>query len=134
MNDTKTKLAHVLQLLNEVLMDLNNVLKFCSDIKSKKWESRQWFVRPINSTRIEKGLFSTTFQEMKEDPDLFFQYSRMDLETFTYLKHLLKKSLRKRKRVDVISVEERLILTIRYLASGDEIISLAIQHRIGEST
>ncbi|XP_014482766.1 PREDICTED: uncharacterized protein LOC106748594, partial [Dinoponera quadriceps] len=50
------------------------------------------------------------------------------------LETLVRKISTKKKIVDVISVEERLILTIRYLASGDEIISLAIQHRIGEST
>ncbi|KAL0101844.1 hypothetical protein PUN28_019176 [Cardiocondyla obscurior] len=34
----------------------------------------------------------------------------------------------------VLSVEQRLAITLRYLATGDQILSIALAYRIGEST
>lgn len=57
--------------------------------KCKRWRNRKWLVRPINTRRILQGDFQNLFQEMKEDPDLFFRYTRMNVNTFSILLNML---------------------------------------------
>lgn len=51
--------------------------------KSAKWLNRRWWVRPINLKRRDQGDFLHLLQEMKDDPDTFFRYTRMSLPQFT---------------------------------------------------
>ncbi|XP_016842061.1 protein ANTAGONIST OF LIKE HETEROCHROMATIN PROTEIN 1 [Nasonia vitripennis] len=72
---------------------------------------------------------------MKLDNDIFFQYVRMDVDTFNYLLSMVEPYLRNRKKKrDAISAEQRLTITLRYLASGDDILSIAISYRLGKPT
>lgn len=43
--------------------------------KSKRWINRKWLVKLINSLRMQQGDFQHLFQEIKQDPDLFFWYT-----------------------------------------------------------
>lgn len=56
----------------------------------------------------------------EDDPDDFKNYLRMDANTFNYLLSLVKNALTKQDTVmrTAIPPEERLIATLRYLASG----------------
>lgn len=64
--------------------------------KSKRWRNRQWWVRPINTRRAQYGDFATLFAELKEDEDMFFRYTRMDVPTFYELLRLVGPFLQKR--------------------------------------
>jgi len=44
--------------------------------KSKRWINRKWLVRPINRLRMQQGDFQHLFQEIKQDPDLFFRFHK----------------------------------------------------------
>lgn len=79
--------------------------------KSKRWLNRRWLVRPINSRRMYRGHFHTLFQELKEDQDMFFKITRMDVDTFEYLKDCLFIYLLKPR--SNISPDERLAITLR---------------------
>ncbi|KYN21997.1 hypothetical protein ALC57_05621 [Trachymyrmex cornetzi] len=96
--------------------------------KNKRWRNRRWWVRPINQRRSQYGDFSTLFSELKEDLDLFFRYTRMDVPTFYELLRLVEPYLRKKQYP-----EQRLAITLRYLATGDQMLSVALAYRIGES-
>ncbi|KAJ8926620.1 hypothetical protein NQ314_020984 [Rhamnusium bicolor] len=65
--------------------------------KTKRWRSRRWWVRPIMARREEHGDFATLFQELKEDPVLFFRYTRMNVPTFYELLHLISPHITKAK-------------------------------------
>lgn len=67
--------------------------------KQIRWLNRRWLVRPINKRRIENGDYDNLFQEIKNDPQLFYRYTRMTLIHFQQLKqmtepYLIKKSPR----------------------------------------
>lgn len=81
--------------------------------KSKRWKNRKWLVRPINTRRMQQGDFQHLFQEMKEDPDLFFRYTRMDMNTFSILLTMLFPYLSK-KSPKALAPEQRLAITLRY--------------------
>ena len=64
--------------------------------------------------RQEQGFHNTLFQEVKLDSNMFFRYTRMDLQTFNYLLELVGPRLTKKPtRLDVISAEQRLAFTLR---------------------
>lgn len=63
--------------------------------KFKRWNNRRWWVRPINQRREQYGDFLTLFAELKEDSDMFFRYTRMDVETFYELLNMVQPYLKK---------------------------------------
>lgn len=50
--------------------------------KQKRWLNRRWLVSPINQKRLQAGDYNNLFQEIKNDSDLFYRYTRMTLEHF----------------------------------------------------
>lgn len=56
--------------------------------RSLRWLNRQWWVRPINHRRPHQGDFCHLLQEIKDDPQMFFRYTRMTVPIF---KNLLEK-------------------------------------------
>ncbi|XP_067212636.1 uncharacterized protein [Linepithema humile] len=102
--------------------------------KSKCWRNRRWWVRPINTRRAQYGDFATLFAKLKKDEDMFFRYMRMDVPTFYELLRLVGPFLQKRSIRTPICPEQRLAITLRYLATGDQMLSVALAYRVGEST
>lgn len=79
--------------------------------RSKRWLNRRWLVRPINARRIYRGHFHTLFEELREDQDMFFKVTRMDVHTFDYLSDCLSTYLLK-PRSNILP-RERLAITLR---------------------
>ncbi|KYM98808.1 hypothetical protein ALC62_10472 [Cyphomyrmex costatus] len=99
-----------------------------------KWLNRRWWVRPINVARPLYGDYEHLFQELRyNDKDIFFRYVRMSRETFDLLLEMTKPFLIKSNHRAFIP-EQRLTITLRYLATGDQILSIALAFRCGEST
>ncbi|GAB1864089.1 Protein ALP1-like isoform X2 [Camponotus japonicus] len=64
---------------------------------------------------------------------MFFRYTRMTVNTFYNLLELIAPALQK-SHWRAISPEQRLSITLRYLATGDQVLSIAFAYRVGEST
>ncbi|XP_068084402.1 putative nuclease HARBI1 [Anabrus simplex] len=99
--------------------------------KKKKNKKRYW-VHKLFTTRDEEGEFHTIFGRLRNDQEKFVKYFRMSYSKFDNLlqqlkPHLTKKNSKWRKS---ISAEERLALTLRYLASGNSQISMSFSYRI----
>ncbi|XP_032685188.1 protein ALP1-like [Odontomachus brunneus] len=102
--------------------------------RKKRWLNRRWWVRPINVARPIYGDYEHLVQELKyNDLETFFRYARMKKETFKHLLQMTKPFLTKLSK-RAFSPEHRLIITLRYLATGDQILSIALAFRCGEST
>lgn len=68
--------------------------------KHKLWKNRRWWIRPINLQRDNPSNFIPFMEELKNDADHFFRYTRMTLEIYNNLLEkispfLKKSSLRK---------------------------------------
>lgn len=101
-------------------------------------KKRKWWVRPWILKRDEKGAFSLVNEEFEaaDDTESFKGFLRMDKETFEKLLSLVKEDIMKEAthlRVTILA-KSRLILTLRFLATGESFRSLQFTFRIGLST
>ena len=101
--------------------------------RSKK---RKFCVRDIFLQRTQFGLFNTLYQELKHDREYYYRYLRMSPERFSHFLSLVQDRIAKRdtKFRKSISAEERLILTLRFLASGETQQSLSFSFRVGRKS
>ncbi|XP_024883031.1 uncharacterized protein LOC112461855 [Temnothorax curvispinosus] len=85
---------------------------------SKRWVNRRWWVRNINKNRNQQGDFNALFQELKDDTEMFFRYTRMSVNVFYLLLELVEPFLRK-NNWRALCPEQRLSLTLRYLPKSE---------------
>lgn len=73
---------------------------------------RRWWCRPINTLRFYQEDFDHLFQELKQDSDMFFKYTRMNEDTFNLLLSKIGPYLKK-SNWRALPPEQRLIITLR---------------------
>ena len=110
-------------------------LRRISKIARRKQVRRFW-VRDILKKREGFGTFHTLFEELKQDREYFFRFLRMTPERFDHLLGLVRTKIEKNDTNfrKAIKAEERLALTLRFLASGESQQSLSYSFRIGRTT
>ena len=99
-------------------------------------KKRAW-VRKINIKRHEKGEYRALIQEMRlSDQDSYYKYFRMTPPRFDHLLSLVGPAVTRQMTNfrSPISPGERLALTLRYLATGDSMQTIAFSYRLGHST
>ena len=110
------------------------------DSDSENENNKRLWVRPWIKERelgdIRKGSFVLIDDLLLSDPIKLKNYLRMDITTFNYLansiKHLIiRKDTHYRK---AITVNQRVAMALRYLASGESYTSMHMQFRVGLST
>jgi hypothetical protein len=103
--------------------------------KYNKKQKRRWWVRPINQNRRQQGDYHNLIQEMRlGDPEMFFNYTRLTVEQFDEVLACVSPVITKNSYREPICAGARLAITLRHLAGGDSIPSLAFSYRIGKST
>ncbi|XP_066596930.1 uncharacterized protein [Prorops nasuta] len=83
--------------------------------------------------RVAKGDYNNLFAELKENPDGFYRYTRMTLVHFKKLLKITEVHLQK-CNWRAFSPEFKLLIAIRYLATGNSPNTIALAFRVGEST
>lgn len=81
-------------------------------------KKRQYGVHPLNQERPRQGYYHRFYQELKNYPERFFKNLRMTQPTFEYILGLVEPEIMRQLNirpniVNPISVEERLVLTVR---------------------
>jgi len=76
----------------EILIVIMGMAFLLQRKRSRKWQTRYWWVRPINRMRPYLGDFYHLLQEMKDDPQMFFRYTRMTVPIFYKLLEVIKMS------------------------------------------
>lgn len=86
------------------------------EAKVEMFKERLW-VHELNTNKEKEGEYHTLFSKLKKHPDKFFEYCRMDEETFNIVLNLnaIKDTIQKLERNfrKPISAEERLLVTLR---------------------
>lgn len=113
---------------------------------------RSFWVHPIQADRKRFGEYYHLMPELRKDDQKFFEYLRMDMQCFELLKTLLGNryfkefciiyhtivyicfSLSKTSMREPIGPEERLVVTLRFLATGNSFRSLSFSYRLGRKT
>ncbi|XP_011882846.1 PREDICTED: uncharacterized protein LOC105570326 isoform X2 [Vollenhovia emeryi] len=106
--------------------------------RNRQRHKRQYWVRPIFSEerRLMQGASDNLVREMENlDKDKYFNYFRMSFETFEQLLSTIEPDITKKIVVRTpISARTRLQVTLRYLASGDSMVSISYAFRIAHNT
>lgn len=85
--------------------------------------------------RCEQGAYENLVVELRNDPEQFLNFHRMSPNQFDRLLAMIEHNITKLHITrEPLSAGLRLSVTLRYLASGDSIISLHYLYRIGKST
>lgn len=81
----------------------------------KKKKTRRYWIHPIIRDRKNKGFFYTLYNEIKEDPEKFFNFTRMSKASFQELLLIIKDQCSKNNTImrESISAEEKLLITLR---------------------
>ncbi|XP_053615431.1 uncharacterized protein LOC128683450 [Plodia interpunctella] len=108
------------------------ILLKCLRKKSQKRKRRFW-VKQIYKNRLESG--NQLYAELVSDK-VEHNFARMNANQFEILCSLLNNKLRKNDTNyrDAITVKERLLLTLRFLATGDSYVSLQYLFRISKQS
>ena len=113
-------------------------LKMCLLLKMKKKRAKpRFWVRKLFQERLTKGAFHVLVQDMRLfDREFFFRYLRMSPERLDNLLNQVGPLLQKKhcRSREPISPAQRLVVTLRYLVSGDSQQSHAFYFRLGRST
>lgn len=111
-----------------MMLVLNELLD-SDDEKPKRGKTRNWVKR-----RKERGYFVNIVQElMLEDRNGFREMFRMDVRDFEFILQKIGDLISPKERLGgtvPIEADERLALTLRYLATGEALSSLSFQYRI----
>ena len=105
-------------------------------MKSKRKQPRFW-MRKLYEERNFKGEYSLLVHDLRlYNREMFFRYFRMTTETFEILLGLNAPIIQKevRKMRSPISVDQRLLITLRYLTTGDAHTTIAANYRISPTT
>ncbi|KAL8602270.1 hypothetical protein ACOMHN_022783 [Nucella lapillus] len=103
----------------------------------KKHQKRRhrWWVHDILEKRRQYGTYHHLVQELQLDGERFQQYFRLSREQFSQVLFLIRDTLIKDNRIrDVISPRERLVICLRFLATGESFRSIAFSYRVGFTT
>lgn len=100
--------------------------------------ARKFWVRPIfqEETRLAQGDSDNLAREMENyDTDKYRNYFRMTPDVFKHLLNLVEPYIAKQTVYrNPIPARTRLQMTLRYLASGDSMMSISYAYRIGHNT
>ena len=105
--------------------------------RQKSRRLRRKWVRKINIERLIKGEYHSLIAEMRMfDTESFFKYFRMTPSRFDHLLSLIGTALYRKRTVmrSPVSPGERLAVTLRFLATGDSMKTIAFSYRLGHST
>ncbi|XP_050296626.1 uncharacterized protein LOC126736352 [Anthonomus grandis grandis] len=104
--------------------------------KKKNRTKRKLWIHPIVMERNKKGYFNTIYKEICEDPENCLNFTRMSKESYQELLLLIQEPCTKANTImrDSISVQEKLLITLRYLTTGCSFVDLLYAFRIGKST
>ncbi|CAG0891085.1 unnamed protein product [Cyprideis torosa] len=95
--------------------------------------SPQFWVHPINRDRKQKGEFATTYQVLRKDATRFMGYFRMSVASFDHLLQEIEPMIAGAGTNfrESVSPEEKLMITIKYLATGDSFRTIATSFKVG---
>ncbi|XP_030762705.1 protein ALP1-like isoform X2 [Sitophilus oryzae] len=133
----RRKVLKVIKVVNlaYLFLTLAGSVATLAEVHANRRRHRRWGIRPINKKKESEGLFSTLFKDMwKFDAEQFFKYTRMTQNQFKELLALIGKDIQKDKKRRHISPQERLLITLHYLAEGCSMQEMAWNFRIGKAT
>lgn len=103
------------------------------NVEDKRKMRRRWWVRPWLNQK--KGNISLPDEFIQSDKEKYKNFLRMDEKAFEEVLRKIEHRITKHSLCrQTISAKNKLIITLRYLATGESFRSLMYNYRISEST
>ena len=105
--------------------------------RQAKFAKRRLWVRRLYEERSFKGEYELLVRDLKlYDHEVFFKYFRMTPKTFEKILNFIALFITKKTTVmrAPICAEERLAITLRYLATGDAHTTIGASYRVSPTT
>lgn len=99
--------------------------------------SRKWWVNPINLLKKQQGHHQNLIREMAlQDREQYRNFLRLHTDDFYHIAEKVRPYIQRMDTQfrEAISVEERVEITLRYLATGNCYKTLATDHRISTAS
>ncbi|XP_068216754.1 uncharacterized protein [Palaemon carinicauda] len=104
--------------------------------KSKRRSvERKVHVHPMLLSRMNTGVHHTLFNDLYADEKKFFNYFRMSKPSFEELLSYVRRDITgtTTNMRECIAPDEKLVVTLSYLVTGDTMTDLQYQYRLGVS-
>ncbi|XP_069582598.1 uncharacterized protein [Ranitomeya imitator] len=104
--------------------------------RQRRIRRRRFWRHPIIELRESHGAYHTLNGELNVNPDKFPEYTRMSQDSFRDLLGCVQGAIRRQDTQlrRAIPAGERLLVTLRFLATGESLSSLHFQYGLGIST
>ncbi|XP_073401160.1 uncharacterized protein [Dendrobates tinctorius] len=104
--------------------------------RQRRRQRRRLLIHPIIELRESRGAYHTLYRELQVNPEKFTDYTQMSQQSFNDLLGRVQEAIRRQdtQLCRAIPPEEWLLVTLRFLATGQTLSSLHFQYRIGIST
>ncbi|XP_069610656.1 uncharacterized protein [Ranitomeya imitator] len=121
----------------DLLYDFPGHYKFVDTkhvLQQRARRRHRFWVHPLLEERLEKGHFINLYADLRRYPEKF--QSLLTINCFDDLLQILRPHLTLQDTVmrQAICADERLLITLRFLATGESFASLHLQFRVGKST
>ncbi|XP_045778131.1 protein ALP1-like [Maniola jurtina] len=91
-------------------------------------------ILPFYRNRLEEGSYETLIKRhLNISEELFRSYCRLNKNQFNFVLSLIYDDLKPKTLKNTITPEEKLFITLRFMATGESYASLSFQYRISRS-
>nr|CAH7749450.1 unnamed protein product [Callosobruchus chinensis] len=103
---------------------------------NKKKKRRRYWIHPLNTRRIYESPYYLKRAKLRAHPDKFFDFYRMSTNSFDELYNGIRDKLIKQNTCMRLSLdtEEKLTITLRFLATGKNFEELHFEYLMGSRT
>nr|XP_055051398.1 putative nuclease HARBI1 [Misgurnus anguillicaudatus] len=118
------------------MLDAEEEELLCLLLLNKRSRRRKCSVRTLHLSRHRDGEYNTLVRPMRAlDEEMHFRYFRMSVQRFDDLLHRIKPYVEHRRtHMSPVSLQERLAVTLRILASGSNQKCVASSYKLGSTT
>ncbi|KAM4050541.1 uncharacterized protein ACNLHF_016820 isoform 1-T2 [Anomaloglossus baeobatrachus] len=103
-------------------------------LRRRQERRKKMLERSLMMERVDKRHFFTLYSNLRRYPDRFVSFCRIPIIAFDRLLTILSPDLSYTIIRKSISAEERLLITLRFLATGESYSSLHLQFRVDKAT
>ncbi|XP_069605140.1 uncharacterized protein [Ranitomeya imitator] len=133
-------LGRIASVVTDVIFETNRLDIMVRDQEAaaeRRWmrqhRRRRLWIHPINALRMTQGVYSTLYMELRQNPEKFYNYLRMRQDHFDVLLEQVGDDIQRQDTCmrSAFTPAERLMVTLRFLATGESLTSLYYQFRLG---
>ena len=117
-----------------LLASMALIIRRCRRRRQRQQKRRFWLRQIFTEEKKQRGEWENLVHELQDDREYYYRYLRMTLDRFEHLFSLVEPLITKQDTNyrKCIPARKRLVITLRYLGSSQQ--ALSMTYRVGKST